>query len=457
MWVILIAYIYNPNDWLYLPNFKDLKNFTQGYSIVYIVGEDQIIPFDENRLKFERPYTPIDGLPSSILIGAYDIERGSFWIVNQEKEIYEFYPSLRSSFKRADIGFYPTTIKIARNKVGFFKEGKGVWLDKGNFNFTSPPNSFIFTYGKVSRDSIQKIPLLSPFFVLDSQLQRHYYNSLYITKEYFYLGVENYGLIIKDKSFGRDVICMEERDIGEVKDITRFKEDMIFLGEKGVKVWNGKEIKSFTWYDMVGGKEEDWVYELINLGKRWKIERVKTIDDTLFLLTPSKLFKIPSYEEVFSFKGYINDFVKIGDSIILATPKGAYLFIQSKNIFTQLCDPEGMLKKEVYRIFAKDSNIHFVLRGKVVTKYGDKWMYASLPRLLFHPLVPMASYGDVIAIAQQGIEIVNLRETKSYCLKKEDGLSSYNVNALYIDDGGLWIASEKGIARFNLYALGITK
>jgi ligand-binding sensor domain-containing protein len=73
---------------------------------------------------------------------------------------------------------------------------------------------------------------------------------------------------------------------------------------------------------------------------------------------------------------------------------------------------------------------------------------------LVHPLQAIAGYGRYLFMAtQSGLVIYDVETDRYERIGLNDGLLSDQINGLWADATHLWIATPKGLSRFNYHAV----
>lgn len=440
MQFLLFFYIYHSEDWIVYPSFSYVRNFTKDARYVYIVTPSCIFQYDENNNRIKDRFTKCDGIPDSIYIAVFDIEKGCFWICDYQGDVFEYNPVARIAIQKLRLTFLPRRISIGRGSVGFENENHIFWYDKYSMERKSFGES-LYSHGLIEEDSLHQLTFLTPFYIMDEKFIKHHYKNVFFGENYVYVHANKYGVVLFDRlsriknkelRFPNPSIIIGRGEINHIP---------IFWWDEGYVVLS-RELEFHPWEDL----EDNQRYLIMkNLYKNLK---KIFIEDTLLLLISSQDIQLNG--ELFFRKSLcdIKDAIYVENKIILGTEKGAYIININKGKAEKIIDERGVVRGEVLKILFKKDTLFFLTRDWVVKFHHKKWYYTPLPYIITREAFDFD--GDFFALIENyGIFLYNFKQK----VKKTLGFSSIPLKkprTVYLKDKMLWIAGEDGIAGISI-------
>ncbi|MEO0099046.1 MAG: hypothetical protein ABIK94_05610 [candidate division WOR-3 bacterium] len=455
--LFLSLYIYNPNHWLHLPATDEIISITNSLSEVYLIFPEGILVFDRRELKLKNTLTRVDGLPERIKIGGYDQFSGSLVIISEGLLTF-FQPFVRIKTDYP-LNIQPHSIGMGeKNLCLLTKNERYIWDRKKNKlkKVKAFPDTSIFWYGENTSVKVRDYIFLTPYQVMDEDLNIYPMNLAFPEGKRLWVGVKNYGILVYDRNTGQKI---KEFRLGlkakEIREILK-REDGLWLLGNDFFIRLEEDFEKWEYFTLRPGKiflEKNPLFsnKLLDHLRKEGITALAGEKEISFA-TPDKFYIFePKTEELkeISLPG-IQKIFPFHDTIFLLTANGLFSYAKATDELTEIVDPKGELKFGVFGMAVNNFGKIFAVRGGFYKlDNSGNWEKFTIPGIdLSKPIRDLAAREDYLFLAtEEGLFALNQKDNRYQIIKEKEGLFSSQIRSLYLDSDYLWIASDKGLSR----------
>ncbi|MGQ9708245.1 MAG: hypothetical protein ACUVUR_05160 [bacterium] len=461
--VLLVSLTYEPRYWLHYPSMSEIGSITFSNRSVFIAVPDGIYILD-HQYHHLRTLTAADGIEEKILFVAFN-PNGNELLIVCPKRLYRYHPGtgqvnqLNPPFKNVH--------SIAITKTGsFFETELGTFQKLGIDRYQSVQSvpEPITWYGANDTLSLRKWTFLTPYFILDEQLNPHPLKKAYpdpMTNR-LYVTSPNYGVIIYNLRSGFKVGEIRLGPSAEpVRKIFNLRgklwfvshEENLFINSSGR--WHSYAVPPGELFYQPA--ESMFTRALLDLNRQQGISAILPLEPAGIILgTENGLYRIgPDGKPklIVELLKPVNAVALVRDSTLVGTDDG--LFILINDTLMRITDPFARFDWGVYSICLTRGVTFFGTLGQVLRLDPDNtWTKLIPPGYdLSRPVRLMTATDHLLFIAgAEGIDIYDIRNNRWSKLDQNSGLPLTTVTALYADEEYLWIAAPGIISRYRYRA-----
>lgn len=466
LWLLLLAYLYNPSDWQHYPRLAEIRNFTaDAFNTVYMVTNDAIVELDQNSSTPERIFGVAEGLPSEIVFATYDRDLARIWIVSAQGELYAFTPSVGLA-RRV---FLTPTSRVRRLGIStdylFLDHGTSVQAvnKRSEQPADASPDSTTSWVGSYNPENIRKdYPLLAPWVFLNERMHQIPYSMVFTHRNKAYVSVYGYGYLVFDGLSWRELLQYQGPRATQVHSLFAFDSSLYAFGENGVDqlvVDKDKMVHHpFDRWGTTVNPTPGWGKGIMDKLRRTTYDKAKLISGNLFLIERREADVLNIGKKVLSeiqTESWIYDVDFNADSLFIATDDGVFLALIPEGEPQPLEDErKKLVGDDVLGIVRGDHARYFWTGRMVVKQVGRGWEYFVSPGFIPVPQKAVAGRDSLIVLGGNGGLVIYNPETYFQLqLTTREGLLSDTVTALLVDGNYLWIATDAGLSRFDLGAV----
>lgn len=456
-----IAYSYNYyyQDWLNLPSVTKVHSITADPFNVYIGTPDAIFIFDKLKNQVTRTLTSSDGITGVIRICAY--QSPFLWIV-ADNQLIGYNPRTNFIFT-INPKFYIRALGFDSSYLYFLTDDKPQRMKKTNrtFKVIDRPDTNAIWYGERKSYQAADYSFLVPYFYFDENLVRYNITVVYRDRKTLWVGADGYGVLTYDLVTKQQLTRWRlGPDVGTIYRIAKLDNEIWFIGNNGYAKYLA-QTGNWDYYQTPFGavfysKSPLLQFKLLDLKRVQGIGALAQQNNNYWIGSKNQLFvyepKSNTLTPVITFLGLVRNISVNGDTILIATTDGLYLYREKTEKLDTVFDTFGKLNFGVFDIYRAKSEYYFSVYGGFLSFDPlDSWQLHTPPGIdLSQPFTSLAGYGDYLFLgSNQGVTAYNETTERYDYFTTKEGLLSNDINALYADSNFLWIASNRGISRFS--------
>ncbi len=488
---------YAPDDWVSYTDLRHVSSIAVGLRFVYFGTSRGIAIFDNTRSQWVEPLTTGDGLPIDgfDVVGLDAFENRiifssgsnvySYSQVTEDCRTYGFNDG-QGSF--TSLGVDPEYLWAEGEELKLrFDKITGAWHPVSEFL------DGIEWFGERSEVDVEKpeYSFLAPFYVLGKNLERYDYTAVVKDGKTLWAGTWGYGIykynLLDRSSIHLMMGIMGSRVQAMLLDGSDFWFGNARSDSPGLSVWDVDEDvweyferdNQFGLYSnrvssMAASAEFVWLGTrdgLTRFDKRTKTFKTYTlfdglpanevtslcsVGDSLWIGTgigPALLVKgsgeIKAYDQV---KTWVNGFACARDTLWVATEDGVFLLDLTGGSWTELEDPEGLLRISTTGLLIDDSRVWFGTgRGVICFDRGaGTWNRYTYPAHLPDERVTALEVDPDNVWIGTSLGVAQFRKKKGDWIKhgRQDGLIGGEVNAILAFGDYVYFGTDRGLTRF---------
>jgi ligand-binding sensor domain-containing protein len=453
------SYIYYPQDWLNLPSVETIHSITADPFNVYIGTPDAIYIFEKLANQVTRTLTSSDGITGVIRICAFDRQSDLLWIV-AENQLIGYNP--RTNFIITLYpNFYIRSLGVVNSYLYFLTDDKPQRMQKTNHTFkvVDKTDTNAIWYGERKSYQVTDYPFLVPYFYFDENLVRHNITVVFEDRKTLWVGADEYGLLTYDLVTKQPLSHWRlGPDIGTIYRIIKLDNEIWFVGNDGYAKYFS-QTGNWDYYQTLFGvifssKSILLQFKILDLKRAQGISSLVQEQNNYWIGSQNQLFvyeaKTNFLTPVVTFLSQVNNISANGDTILIATTDGLYLYREKTEKLDTVFDIYNKLGFGVFDIYRAKSFYYFSVYGGFLSLDTlDTWQLHIPPGIdLSLPFTSLAGFGDYLFLGTDNGVIAYNEKTERYdYFTTKEGLLSNYINALYADSSFLWIANNRGITR----------
>jgi ligand-binding sensor domain-containing protein len=488
---------YAPDDWISYTDLRHVSSVAVGLKFVYFGTAHGIAVYDNVKNRWADPLTTGDGLPvENIDVVGIDAFENRI-IFSSGATLYSYSQVTEDCRSYGFDGFGDLFTSIGVDPEYLWAEGKDLKLrfDKimGSWHPVSEFLDGIEWFGEKSEVDVEdpEYSFLAPFYVLGKDFQRYDYTAIVRDGRTLWVGTWGYG-IYKYNLLDRSSIhllmgVMGSRVQAMLSDGTTFWFGNGRSDSPGISVWNTEEDvweyldrenqfglysnrvssiaadSEFVWLGTRDGltrldrqKKTFKTYTLFDGLPANEVTSLCLVGDSLWIGTgigPALLVKGSSEVKAFSeVKTWVNDFVYAGDTLWVATEDGVFCLALALGTWTELEDPEGLLRISTTGLCMDDSKMWFGTgRGVICFDRGaGTWQRYTYPAHLPDERVTALEADQENIWIGTSLGFAQFRKTKGDWIKygRQDGLIGDEVNVILSLGDHVYLGTDRGLTKF---------
>lgn len=458
----ILSLSYEPRDWLVYPSLAEVSSITTSSRAIYVAVPDGIYIFNPHRYQHLRTLTSADGIAEKIKLCAFNPAQNELLIAT-DSHLYHFLPTtdrvleLNPPFKNVhSIGITPTS--------AFFDTESGLFRKERVADSYTPVAEVpepVTWFGKRDTTHPRMFTFLTPYFILDEQLNPHPFTKVWVDEKRnrLFVVAQDYGIVVYNLRSG-------------------FKEKELRLGPVNLpiqQVLSGREglwLLSQTQAVLIDSAG-NWHYfssrpgeitpsglrlvigPLLDLHRQEKVTALFSFtNNSLLLATENGLYFLSPERKpqlISRLNTRVNALAWVRESTLVGTDYGLFLLVDSG--LTQVTDPFAKSDWGVFSITQTQQTTFFGIRGGILQLDStNTWTQLIPPGFdLSQPVRTMAATGELLFIGEKDrIIAYNLKHHTWTTIDQSNGLPSGKITALYADGRYLWIFSPGMVARYTL-------
>lgn len=465
--LLLIQSLQNPQHWQLYPSIEHIQSVTFSNSDLYIGVPAGIYILDRSSFRLRRTLTALDGLEGDIRLCAFLPGRNLLYI-STRGHLYEYLPATDVLRELSPPFSEIRSIGIAP-EVAWFETDRGIFRrvrSAPQFEPASPPATGINWYGERDTTTPWAYPALTPYYVVDHQLERHQLTRVWPEPRgrRLYAATQEYGLIVFNQHTG-----FSDRRLAPGPSSNRIRRAFLLDG----RLWFLGNDRVET-IDSLG----NWGYTKVGIGRlipagssrvltafsglRSPEQLTVLLPDSAGLLlgTSEGLYRLdatgtqlPLTDILRSEPGAaisgINAAWYRRDSLFVGTDDG--LFLLTPDTLSSITDPFGRFDWGVFDILqTPDGDAFFgTLGGIVRLTPTNTWTQLIPPGYSLNlPVRRLAAGGDYLFFSYgSSIGAYNRRLGSWHMLPAATPLPWPDIQLLHADSGSVWFAAPGIVGR----------
>jgi hypothetical protein len=462
--LLLALGLYDPANWRCYPSMDDVRSVTAGTRELYVAVPAGVYALDRGTLEHRRTLTAADGLAGEVRLCAFLPGRNVLYVCTDE-HVYEYLPATGVLRELAAPFATAGSVGIAGD-AAWFDTDQGLFRrvrSAPSFEPVQSPPAGLKWYGVRDSADPRRFPVLTPWYVVDDQLDRHVLQRVWPESRgrRLYAAAAGYGLVVFDPTTG-------------------FVEKRVRLGPTGQPAHRAFRLDNRLWFTAPGqtvtvDSAGNWNYARTGPGRpvapgfRLLLSQVADLDlregiaallpDSLGLLigTGQGLYRLGpknALSPLLQLPRGVNAAARVRDSVLVGTDEGLFLLVD--DTLTPVSDPFARFDWGVYDIArtADGSAFFGTLGGIVRLTPADTWARLLPPGIdLGQPVRALAAAGDYLFYGSaSGLGACDLRTGAWHSIDASRGLPSAGVTALAADAGYLWVVTPDLICRYDYRA-----
>ncbi len=462
LFLLFVTLNYEARYWLSFPAMSEVKSISFSKRAIYLTVPDGVYILDYDRYRPIRTLTAADGITDRIKFCAYNPAQNELLIVTTDSRIFYYLPAtgqvlqLNHPFKEI------RSIGITRNGA-LIETESGLFQKMGTTERFQPvrsvPESITWS-GQRDTTSARNFPFLTPYFVVDKQLNNYPLTRVWVNRfnNRLFALAENYGIVVYNLRSG-----LKEAEIrlgppkNAVHRILEFQGHYWLLGEDQAVSFDVSGTWRYFPYrpgTIATSPWQTYTATLLELNRTDNINTLFPFDEKRLLIgTGNGLYEIDTAGKLdlrLQVNHPVNAIARIKDSIVVATDNGLFLLTDSN--LTRITDPFARSDWGVFAIAQNREKTFFgTLGGILELDATNTWTHHVPPGIdLAQPVQALAATeGFLFVGTRNGIAIQNLRNRAWTTIDRSTGLAATNITALYADNRYLWIAAPGLISRYE--------
>ncbi len=458
---VILTLFYDPRYWLAYPALSEFRSITASPHSVFIAVPNGIYILDRRTLTHNRTLTVLDGIEGEIKLCAYNPAYNELLIVTDHRH-YNFFPTTSRLFPLNPP--FKQTYSIGITQQGaYFDTDKGLFHKVRSADLYQPVSTVpepVVWYGDKDTVSVQNYPFLTPYFIVDPQLnlcpfikawQNPFDNRLFVF-------ARNYGILVYNSRTG-----WKEREIrigpltSNIGRIVPMQNKMLFFARDRFLIldstgnWN---VFFFGSDQLSPATGQPFLFRLNQLSQIEKITSILHQNGTSALIGTERGVYRLGPEETSTFflptNSSVNALAQMNDSIIVATDDGMFVLINDS--LTLVSDPFARSDWGIFAIARTDRKTFFGAQGVILElDSSNTWRVLIPPGFdLSQQVRALAANGRFLFVgSHNGIDVY---DTEQNIWTKLDLPVQFPVNELYADNRYLWLVSKEILVRYEYRA-----
>jgi len=466
LFLTFLFLVYNEKLWINYLACDNFLNITGDERMIYVGIKNGILIFDAKKIEYLKSLTKLDGILENLKLIAYDQELNSLWLLDDSSNLMNYSPFTKKKeiFKLA---INPQAIGVGKQFLYFLvNEDTFKWDKKKRklLKIEKTDDTSLFWYGKKKKYLVKNFIFLTPYYYVDENLNKYYYEEVFVSKKNLWVSADDYGILVFDLTTKNLVKVFPFNSIlGRIKKIVKFQKNLWLIADDYLiktddKIWQWQFIPISFNTKIYNEKENLLKYKFLELFYKKPVTILTNSQDLLAYISENNIYLfLPDYSKPIEIgvPALVENVSFLNDTLVILTRESFYLFDYKNNNFLDFSNYPSELKFGVFSFISLKNVWYLGVRGGFWIYKDNKWKKIILPiNDLSEPVRELVSFNTyLITNIKNQIIFFDTKSQLFFFLKKEDGLLDDNIYSLAVDNNKLWITHKKGISVFDLTSL----